>query len=193
MGIEYELKFRATEDVLDQVRQAYPDGHREFQMETIYYDTPDNRLSARYYTLRRRMENGVSVCTLKTPAEGIGRQELETECDSIEAAIPILCAIGAPADFLNLTAEGVVPICGAKFTRTAISVVQEDCTVELALDTGILTGGNKSVPMCELEVELKEGESAAAEQFALAMAAIYGLKPENKSKFRRALALYKGE
>ena len=193
MGIEYELKFRATEDVLDQVRQAYPDGHREFQMETIYYDTPDNRLSARYYTLRRRMENGVSVCTLKTPAEGIGRQELETECDSIEAAIPILCAIGAPADFLNLTTEGVVPICGAKFTRTAISVVQEDCTVELALDTGILTGGNKSVPMCELEVELKDGEPAAAEQFALALAAIYGLKPESKSKFRRALALYKGE
>lgn len=193
MGIEYELKFRATEDVLDQVRQAYPDGHREFQMETIYYDTPDNRLSARYYTLRRRMENGVSVCTLKTPAEGIGRQELETECDSIEAAIPILCAIGAPADFLNLTTEGVVPICGAKFTRTAISVVQEDCTVELALDTGILTGGNKSVPMCELEVELKDGDPAAAEQFALAMAAIYGLKPESKSKFRRALALYKGE
>lgn len=193
MGIEYELKFRATEDVLDQVRQAYPDGHREFQMETIYYDTPDNRLSARYYTLRRRMENGVSVCTLKTPAEGIGRQELEAECDSIEAAIPILCAIGAPADFLNLTTEGVVPICGAKFTRTAISVVQEDCTVELALDTGILTGGNKSVPMCELEVELKDGDPAAAEQFALAMAAIYGLKPESKSKFRRALALYKGE
>lgn len=193
MGIEYELKFRATEDVLDQVRQAYPDGHREFQMETIYYDTPDNRLSARYYTLRRRMENGVSVCTLKTPAEGIGRQELETECDSIETAIPILCAIGAPADFLNLTTEGVVPICGAKFTRTAISVVQEDCTVELALDTGILTGGNKSVPMCELEVELKDGEPAAAEQFALALAAIYGLKPESKSKFRRALALYKGE
>ena len=193
MGIEYELKFRATEDVLDQVRQAYPDGHREFQMETIYYDTPDNRLSARYYTLRRRMENGVSVCTLKTPAEGIGRQELEAECDSIEAAIPILCAIGAPADFLNLTTEGGVPICGAKFTRTAISVVQEDCTVELALDTGILTGGNKSVPMCELEVELKDGEPAAAEQFALALAAIYGLKPESKSKFRRALALYKGE
>ena len=193
MGIEYELKFRATEDVLDQVRQAYPDGHREFQMETIYYDTPDNRLSARYYTLRRRMENGVSVCTLKTPAEGIGRQELETECDSIETAIPILCAIGAPADFFNLTAEGVVPICGAKFTRTAISVVQEDCTVELALDTGILTGGNKSVPMCELEVELKDGDPAAAEQFALALAAIYGLKPESKSKFRRALGLYKGE
>lgn len=193
MAIEYELKFRATEDVLDRVRQAYPNYHQEFQMETTYYDTPDNHLSARYYTLRRRMENGVSVCTLKTPADGIGRQELETECGSIEAAIPTLCAMGAPADFLSLTAEGVVPICGAKFTRTAISVVQEDCTVELALDTGILTGGSKSVSLCELEVELKEGEPAAAEQFALALAAIYKLKPERKSKFRRALALYKGE
>ena len=192
MAIEYELKFQATEDVLDAVRQAYPGCHRELHIETTYYDTPDLALSARHYTLRRRLENGVSICTLKTPAEGIGRQELETECDSLEAAIPVLCAMGAPAGFAGLTARGVIPICGAKFTRTAISVVQEDCTVELALDKGILTGGGRTLPLCELEVELKDGEPAAAEQFARALAAVYGLKPEGRSKFRRALSLYEG-
>lgn len=193
MSIEYELKFRASEEVLADIRQAYPENHQVFQMETTYYDTPTGQLSARVYTLRRRMENEVSVCTLKTPAEGYGRQELEIPCDSIETAIPVLCAMGAPDDFGELVKEGIVPICGAKFTRTAIAVTLEDCRVELALDQGSLTGGGKRVPLCELEVELKEGSQAAAERFALTLAAIYSLKEEPRSKFRRGLALYKGE
>ena len=41
-------------------------------------------------------------------------------------------------------------------------------------------------------LELKDGEPAAAEQFARALAAVYGLKPEGRSKFRRALSLYEG-
>lgn len=193
MAIEYELKFRATEAVLDDLRQAYPQDYQDFQMETTYYDTPSRSLSARHYTLRRRMENAVSVCTLKTPAAGLGRRELETECDNIEAAIPVLCDMGAPADFSKLINEGIVPVCGAKFTRLAIPVVLEDCQVELALDTGILTGGGKTQPLCEVEVELKSGSKAAAEQFAFALAAIYGLELENRSKFRRALSLAQGE
>lgn len=193
MAIEYELKFRATEDVLEDVRRAYPEHHRQYRMETTYYDTPTGQLSARVYTLRRRMENNISVCTLKVPAEGYGRQELETNCHSMEDAIPVLCRMGAPEDFEDVVKEGIEPICGAQFTRTAIPVTMEDCTVELALDRGILTGGGKTVPFCELEIELKEGSQAAAEQFAFAIAAIYGLKEEPRSKFRRGLALYKGE
>ena len=193
MSIEYELKFKATEEVLAEIRQAYPGPCQEFQMETTYYDTPSESLSARFYTLRRRMENGVSVCTLKTPAEGRGRQELEIECGSIEKAIPVLSAMGAPADFLSLAAEGVQAICGAKFTRSAIPVTLENCQVEIALDKGILTGGGKTVPLCEVEVELKSGAKSDAKQFAMALAAIYGLSAEERSKFRRALSLYKGE
>lgn len=193
MAIEYELKFRATEAVLADLRQAYPDAGQKFQMETTYYDTPSRSLSARHYTLRRRMENERSVCTLKSPAEGHGRQELEAECARIEDAVPILCTMGAPADFPELAKEGVVPVCGAKFTRLAIPVFLEDCQVELALDTGILSGGGKTHPLCEVEVELKSGSKAAAEQFALALATIYGLEEENRSKFRRALALAQGE
>lgn len=193
MAIEYELKFRATEAVLADLRQAYPEAGQKFQMETTYYDTPSRSLSARHYTLRRRMENDLSICTLKSPAAGYGRQELEVECARMEDAIPILCTMGAPADFSELVTEGIAPVCGAKFTRLAIPVSIENCGVELALDSGILTGGGKVQPLCEVEVELKSGSKDAAEQFALALAAIYGLEIEKHSKFRRALALAQGE
>ena len=193
MGIEYELKYRATEEVLEAIRQAFPGEEHLFSMETTYYDTSTGALSARWYTLRRRMENDLSVCTLKVPIPGLGRGEWELPCDRIEAAIPELCKLGAPADLPNLTNEGLLPICGAKFQRIAKTLILPEATVELALDSGILHGGGQQLPLCEVEVELKSGTPEACAAFARTLAATFHLQPEKRSKFRRALALYKGE
>lgn len=191
MAIEYELKFQATEAVLEQILAEYGKNPcQSFQMETTYYDTPSGALSARHYTLRRRMENTDSVCTLKTPAEGNGRNEQEISCGSIEEAIPVFCQTGAPQDFAQLVQEGVIAVCGAKFHRTAITLQLEDCVLELALDKGILTGGGKGIPLCEVEVELKEGDSFSVNLFATILSSQYGLTVQKRSKFRRALSLY---
>jgi len=193
MGVEYEKKYRATPEQLAVIRQSFSEEEKLLEMETTYYDTPDGALSQRFYTLRRRMENTASVCTLKAPEKGAGRGEWEVLCDNIENAIPKLCKLGAPADLPQLTAGGVVPVCGARFTRVAKLLVMDDLTVELALDQGILLGGGKTVPLCEVEVELKSGTRQAADAFANFLAVRFGLTPEKGSKFRRALALSKGE
>ena len=79
MATEFELKYAATTAQLSKIRAAVPGEYTAISMETTYYDTPDHALSARKWTLRRRLENGTSVCTLKTPAGGLGRNEWETE------------------------------------------------------------------------------------------------------------------
>lgn len=193
MGVEYELKFRATAQQQMAIRAEIHGSEQEFDMETTYYDTQDGSLSARYYTLRRRMENGKAVCTLKTPNSGAGRGEWEILCTNIEDAINELCKLGAPEDLKILTAQGVRQVCGAKFHRIAKTVRLEEGVVELALDTGVLTGGAKEIPLCEVEVELKEGTVEMTRAFAMILAAKYGLIPEKRSKFRRALALAKEE
>ena len=192
MAIEFELKFRATRAIQDQLLESLPQG-REIAMHTTYYDTPSGALSARYYTLRRRLENGVSVCTLKAPAEGGGRGEWELENPDIETAIEKLCKLGGPTDLPTLTAEGLRAVCGAKFTRTACLVTLPECTVEVALDRGILYGGDREIPLCEVEVELKEGSREACSLYAKLLAARFALEPETGSKFRRDLALLQGE
>ena len=192
MGIEYELKFRATRQVQAAVLAAVPDEDQHYSMQTVYNDTPSGQLSQRHYTLRRRMENRRSICTLKAPA-AVGRGEWETECDCIENAIEMLCKLGAPADLPALAAEGLVEVCGARFTRIARTVRLEGCTVELAIDEGVLTGGSRELPLCEIEIEYKEGSMDICDQFAQALAARFALQPEPRSKFRRALGLYKGE
>ena len=193
MGVEYELKFRATVEQQAALLAETEGTEQEFDMETTYYDAFDGGLSQRYYTLRRRMENGTSVCTLKTPTTGAGRGEWEILCDRIENAIDKLCELGAPEDLKTLTAAGIKEVCGAKFHRIAKTVKLPDGVVELALDQGVLTGGGKEIPLCEVEVELKEGSVEMTRTYALILAARYGLIPEKGSKFRRALALAKEE
>lgn len=193
MGIEYELKFRAEAHQLPAILAQYSGQMQEFQMETTYYDTPSGALSARHYTLRRRMENEESVCTLKTPAAGKGRQELELNCADIQQALPEFCKMGAPEDFAQVITEGILPVCGAKFHRTAITLESPDCCLELALDEGSLFGGGKSLPLCEVEVELKSGSRTHAAAYGSHIAKTYDLQPESRSKFRRALALARGE
>ena len=170
------------------VRQALGGAWVRYDMHTTYYDTPDRALSARKWTLRRRLESGISVCTLKTPA-GLGRREYEVRCDTIEEAITELCKLDGPKELLALTAGGVVPVCGAAFTRFAKLVELPEGAVEVALDSGELFGGENRQPLCELEVELKAGTPVVAQNFALQLAVQFPLVPETKSKFNRALAL----
>ena len=188
MGREFELKYRADAGKISGIREEFG-GFSSISMETAYYDTPRRQLSPLHWTLRRRYENGKSICTLKTPAPGGARGEWETECPDILAAIPELCKLGAPAQLIALTIDGVSQVCGAKFTRLAKTVELEGCTVEIALDQGCLLGGGREIPLCEVEVELKSGSEAAAVAFARALAEKFGLTPESGSKYRRALVL----
>ena len=189
MGREFELKYRVPRKMQPQILADFPGEWTSYTMETTYYDTPGRELGRLRWTLRRRYENGRSVCAIKTPAFGGGRGEWETDCDDILEAIPVLCKLGAPEELPNFTRDGLETVCGARFTRQAALITLEDCTVELALDSGVLTGGGRERMLSELEVELKSGSEKAAVAYAKALAAKYALRPEKKSKYRRALEL----
>ena len=191
MGIEFELKFALDPEIQGAVAAAMDGSGRRTEMETAYYDTPAGDLAARRYTLRRRLENGRSVCTLKTPAAGSARNEWETECPSIEQAIPELCKLGAPASLPALVVPGLVRVCAAQFVRQAWTLETGSSRVELALDRGVLLGGGRELPLCELEVELLAGSREDAVAFARMLAEKFPMQPEPKSKFRRALDLAK--
>lgn len=192
MGREFELKYRATEKILTAVAEKYGP-FREIFMETTYFDTEDGTLAARRVTLRRRMENENSVCTVKTPLPDGSRGEWEIRWDEPQTMVAALCAAGAPRELLTLTQGGIGPVCGARFTRLATTVTLPDGEAELALDRGVLLGGGREMALLELEVEQKSGPDEATLDFAKALAAEFGLQPELESKFRRAQKLAKGE
>lgn len=193
MGREFELKYRATPEQLGRIRTGLALDWQTISMETVYYDTPAGDISRRKWTLRRRYENGRSICTLKTPLPDGSRGEWEVECGDIRSAVPMLCKLNVPKELLALDAEELRPVCGARFTRLAALVTLADCTLELALDRGILLGGGKEIPLCEIEAELKSGSKTAALAYAEHLRNTYRLTPERRSKYARASRLAKGE
>ena len=189
MAREFELKYAATPEIQEKIRENLGK-LEEISMETTYFDTPDGKLSDRHITLRSRQENGVCVCTLKTPGVGHGHGEWDAQAPwCAETADKLWKECGeTPVAF-----ESLIPVCGARFTRRAALVELADCIVEVALDAGVLLGGGKEQPLCEVEVEVKAGSEDAAVAYAQTLAMEFGLSPEPRSKFRRASALAKGE
>ena len=192
MGREFELKYSCSAEDFEALKAAY-EGFATIEMETTYYDTFDGKLNNRHWTLRRRYENGKSVCTLKTPAADGSRCEWEVEAPGIISAIPQLCRMGAPMELMAFTVSGVREVCGAKFTRLALQLDVPGAKVERALDKGKLFGGLRENDLQEVEVELKDGADTAALAFAKLLAEKYHLMPENRSKYKRALGLAMGE
>ena len=188
MGREFELKYRADAGTLSEIQEKFGE-FTPISMETAYYDTQDGLLNRLHWTLRRRYENGISVCTLKTPAAGGGRGEWEVQAPDIAAALPLLQQLDTPEGLRIFTADCLILSCGARFTRLAKTLTIPGAVVELALDRGVLLGGGQELPFAEMEVELKEGSEEAATRFAQALAAEFSLVPEHKSKHARAVAL----
>ena len=196
MGVEYELKYRADSESLNRVRSLFPERkYCEIPMETCYYDTPDGALSRRHWTLRHRLEWNRHVCTLKTPIAGPGRGEWECECDDIRKALPILAEKASLPELLELTAGGVIPTCGARFTRESLPLyigeVKDNFKIELALDSGVLINGGRECPFHEIELELKSGDPGKLDLLGEEFAQRFGLVPEPRSKYARARALGK--
>ena len=191
MGREFELKYSCSAEAFAALQADFTD-FTPIDMETTYYDTFDGRLRNYRWTLRRRMENGKSVCTLKIPLADGSRGEWEVDAGSIMTAIPLLCRMGAPMELMAFCVSGVGAVCGARFTRLAKKLEIPGATVELALDKGKLLGGSREMDLMEVEVELKEGSDDAAIAFARKLEDKYGLIPEQRSKYRRALYLATG-
>ena len=199
MGIELEWKYAVPEpDLLDEilaweeVQARMTEAPRLYHMHSDYYDAPDRRFSRRKITLRRRMENETSVLCVKAPLSEAGdthlRGEWELEGTDLTAALPKLAAMGAPEALLEPVE--LRSLWQADFTRRAVLLRFADgSAAELALDRGTLSGPAGSAPLCEMELELKAGDPAAAHAFAEAVAAHFSLKPQPRSKFARAKSL----
>ena len=188
MGREFELKYRTDSDTLDQISSRFGP-FDTICMETDYYDTPEGALHERHWMLRRRLENGAAVCTLKTPLPDGSRGEWEVSAPSIEAALPLLLAAGCPGELEELARSGLLLWCGARFTRLARKVSASGSVLELALDRGVLAGPREQEPLLEAELELKDGSDEALASFAREFAGRYSLEEEPKSKFARARRL----
>lgn len=198
VGTELEIKF-AVDDLqkLDcmlcdtMIREKMQENNYRFlKMDTTYFDTESGALSAKKWMLRIRKENDQSFVTMKTPGEGYARGEWNVQADYLEDAVPLLVKDGAPKELTALLGDGLLPICGVQFTRILGRLAFSDGTAcDLCGDIGQFTGGGKTAPLCELELELTDGQAQTMLDFARALQTKYGLAEQKKPKLVRAREL----
>jgi len=158
-----------------------------------YVDTEGRDLLQSGHALRRRArpEGGPELVTVKGLGSATGsvhrRRELEVEVPA--DAPPERWPEGAPRDFVMQMAHDkpLVEFLTLRQRRTTRDVVRSDHRIAvLSLDEVEFVDGATAR---ELEIELApEGDGADLEQLEKLLAP-YGLQPETRSKFERALAL----
>ena len=164
-----------------------------------FLDTPDRRVLAAGYYLRRRETAGGVKITLKqlvTDEGGVLRRE---ELEALVAAdVPLAEWPHGPlkARVLELAGDAPLdPFLSLEQDRVARRVFEGDREVaELSLDDVRVAAAGREHRWFEAEVELRgEGRDDDLERLTAALAGEGGLAPESRAKFARALELAEGE
>ena len=194
---EFELKLEIPADRLQPLMAAIRQGDtvRE-RLRATYFDTPDGALAARGVVVRMRHEGRKWVQTAKAPGRSpLARLEhnalVTPEAAGMMPVVDLARHAGTPVGeavrrALKLKAGAafppLVPLYETDITRLSVSVPHGESQVEIALDQGRVVAGTQSLPVCELELELKQGRSADAVNLARQGCAIHGLWLSTLSK-----------
>lgn len=139
---------------------------------TTYYDTKARDLSSFRASIRvRKTSHDGYIHTVKiarSAKEGLHQRlewNYETDDDTFDPEIFRLNAVsdGDPATELEDVLKAVegkelLPLCQTNFTRQYALAGYGDSLLEVAMDTGTLEGGSRTDEICELEIELKQGD-----------------------------------
>lgn len=195
---EIELKLVLAEGQAALVPQAPPLAGRPGRKASVvayYFDTPDQALAKRQLGLRLRRTGPRWRATLKaggTSSAGL-HDRPEWEFPTTGPRLDLARFAGTPlADVpkAGTLHERLAPVLVTEFVRTTwILEPSPGCRLEVALDVGRLVAAGREARIEEVEIELLEGDAAAAFDLAQTLAATVALRPEPASKLARGLEL----
>ena len=167
-GQEIELKFRLSADQVERLRaHAAFAAAKAKDLTTVYFDSPDLALRRAGFNLRVRKSGGGYVQTVKRlSGKGLFDRD-EWEGPVAGPDLDLLRLAETPAA-LSVEYKAMGPVFTLRIHRLAVDITAEGARVEAALDVGVAETQGCRQAVCELELELKDGDPAAL--FALARA-----------------------
>lgn len=199
MSTEVELKLSATPAAFAAVRrhraltEANPGRAHSTSIISRYYDTATHELFGRGVALRLRRHGARWLQTVKgagDTAAGMHRRA-EYEWPLSRARLEPAKLATTPWSELFADAAGrLTPVFTTEVKRTERALSFEDGTrATLSFDHGTVRAGRKRCPLCEIEIELVEGDARRLYDFALALCTDIPLTLAHASKADRGYAL----
>ncbi len=166
---------------------------------SVYYDTPDHRLKSGGVALRLRRQGKRWIQCVKGGGVAAAGLHRRTEHETVVAAqIPSFPAI-IEAGFGKLVADkemrAALQVAFTTDFRRSSTLIRPraDTVIEVSLDRGSIAAGGRSEPICEVELELKAGNTGALFDLALEIAgALPSARLGHRSKAQRGYALAQG-
>lgn len=200
---EVELKLLVPPEDLPRLRRhprlrALAQGRpRTRALESFYFDTPDLDLARQGVALRLRRIGRSLVQTVKTDTPGHAGlfQRGEWEC-AVRGDRPDLNAVADPGVRERIAraiaGKSLGPVVRTEMRRTERLLREGDLEILCDLDVGEIRTPDRSLPICELELELRSGDPAALYDLALELHETIALRPGLESKAERGFAALTG-
>jgi inorganic triphosphatase YgiF len=201
---ETEIKLRASRDTLTALREhpllkkRNKSGWERRELFNQYYDTPARDLARAKVALRLRRDGEQFIQTLKSRGQSVAGLSERNEWDwYLQQPTLDLGLLGDdcwPAELAGLDKSGLQPIFTTDFVRERAEIAwgrgKAKVVIEVALDLGKVLAGDSEEEICELELELRQGEPAALLELAAELAAELPLMPCDISKAERGYRLF---
>ncbi len=204
MQKETEIKLRASRETLAALldhpllKKRNKSGWQRHELFNQYYDTPERELAQAKVALRLRRDGDQHIQTLKSRGQSVAglseRNEWDWYLDKAKLDTKKLTDDCWPAALAELDKKTLKPIFTTDFVREKAEIAwgrgKAKVVIEAALDLGKVVVGKQSEEICELELELRQGEPEALLELAAELAADLPLMPCDISKAERGYRLH---
>jgi triphosphatase len=201
MTVEIELKFIATPEAVTALPNqlaAWPTQHSAPQKLTnIYFETADNFLRSHDMGLRIRGFDDSFEMTMKTGGSVVAglhqRPEYNVAIVKPELDLRLFpVEIWPQSTDIDALQKALQPLFRTDFIREKWVVTYAESEIEIGLDQGEVQAGDLSEVLCEIELELKSGNTTDLLSLASELAAQGGLRQGSLSKAARGYHLAQG-
>ncbi|WP_296248342.1 inorganic triphosphatase [Pseudomonas sp. UBA4194] len=203
MQKETEIKLRVSRDTLAALREhpllkkRNKSGWERRELFNQYFDTPERDLAAAKVALRLRRDGDEVIQTLKTRGTSVAglseRNEYDWTLAKAKLDLKKLDGECWPEQLAQLDKKTIKPVFTTDFIRERAEIAwgrgKAKVVIEAALDLGKVIVGKQSEEICELELELREGDPAALLELAAELAEKLPLMPCDISKAERGYRL----
>lgn len=169
-------------------------GWQRTEMKAVYFDTPDGYMQKHKIAYRIRQENKNIVATYKSGnvnKEGVFiRVEVNKNVKSLQPDISVFADEPSIWPMLRgLENACFIAIVRTDFMRESAVIDVDGSLIEAAVDLGSVWGKNAHLPICEVELELKDGDEDKLIELKNTLQDEFALAPSSVSKYHQGLIL----
>jgi triphosphatase len=155
-------------------------------LRSTYFDTDKRKLRNKGLSLRVRQSNGRHVQTIKQQrGRSVGlfeRNEWEQEIAGQQPDLDAARGTALEPLLGKKLRRRLKPIFETRVRRTAYPIRRNGSEVKLTVDRGTVEAAGRTLPLCEIELELKQGAPAELFELARDLGKAVPIQPASKSK-----------